>query len=261
MPWRIFGCRYQRLPQTIVDILGRGTHLHGSVSSLNQKAKSTLDTHERASNNTCLLKCVFIVVVRVVSGDILSQRSDHYHCQNTRQKEHNHQWVDDAEPVNLHITHSQVSIPSTGPAQRRFLEFNWVREIQLVAGIGMNLQFKSRKFISNSIDRCDGDLTAWGLGASGKLHVSPSNLISSRSTDIVSTSNPTTRYLSLKHKIRKINLGRVSMASGKPDPNGIYLVCMWYDRINFKWLFMKTLSFSTIPKRYPCSNCVSLVSG
>lgn len=115
-----------------------------------QKSGSALDSQENWSNNTCFLECVFVIVVRVVSGDILSQRSDHYHCQNARQKEHNHQWVDDAEPVNLHITHSQVSIPSTGPAQRRFLEFDWVREIQLVAGIRVNLKFELGKFISNS---------------------------------------------------------------------------------------------------------------
>lgn len=40
-------------------------------------------------------------------------------------------------------------------------------------------------------------LTICGFGVSGKLHVSPSNFISLIDTDMGSTSNPTTRYLSL----------------------------------------------------------------
>jgi hypothetical protein len=59
--------------------------------------------------------CFILRLELVVLGDIPVQGAHHDHGHHARQEEHNHEGVDDAEPVDLIIGHQEVSVPAGSP--------------------------------------------------------------------------------------------------------------------------------------------------
>ena len=51
----------------------------------------------------------------VVLGDVAVQRAHHDHGHHAAQEQHDHQRVDDAEPVDLVVRHQQVRVPPRRP--------------------------------------------------------------------------------------------------------------------------------------------------
>mmetsp|Transcript_17586 Transcript_17586/g.51086 ORF Transcript_17586/g.51086 Transcript_17586/m.51086 type:complete len:325 (+) Transcript_17586:762-1736(+) len=67
----------------------------------------------------------------VVALQVLVQRAHHDHGYHAAQEEHNHQRVDDGEPVDLLVAHEQVSVPAAGPLDVRSLPLDVVCEDDL----------------------------------------------------------------------------------------------------------------------------------
>ncbi len=72
-----------------------------------------------------------LVINSVVFCDVSTQGSDDDHCEDTSQEEDNNNRVDDWEPMDLYITHSEVRVPTRGPTDVTSLPLNLICEHQL----------------------------------------------------------------------------------------------------------------------------------
>ena len=63
----------------------------------------------------CFFLCLVCCLQLVVLGDVSMQRAHHDHCHHSRQEEHNHERIDDGEPMDLIVQHQQIGVPSGCP--------------------------------------------------------------------------------------------------------------------------------------------------
>ncbi|KDR15209.1 hypothetical protein L798_10982 [Zootermopsis nevadensis] len=53
--------------------------------------------------------------ISIVTCNVTSQCPYHDHRQNSCQEEYHYKGIDDGEPMDLNIAHSEVNVPTTGP--------------------------------------------------------------------------------------------------------------------------------------------------
>ena len=62
-----------------------------------------------------------------------SESSNYDHCDDTAEKKHHNYRVHYREPMDLHVSHVQVNIPTRRPSDIRFLPFHTVSEVYFIA--------------------------------------------------------------------------------------------------------------------------------
>merc|ERR1719347_138354 len=82
-----------------------------------------------------LPSCLFdaflnVIISHVVLCNVASQSADDDHSDDAREEEHNHNVVDNGEPVDLGVLHIQVHVPTGSPLHFTLLPLNGVGEVQ-----------------------------------------------------------------------------------------------------------------------------------
>ena len=57
----------------------------------------------------------------IILGDVTTQSAHHDHGHHAGEEEHNHEGVDDGEPVDLVVGHQEIGVPARGPLDVRRL--------------------------------------------------------------------------------------------------------------------------------------------
>jgi hypothetical protein len=63
----------------------------------------------------CLFLGLFLGIKLVVVGNVLVEGAHHDHGNHAGEEKHNHEGVNDGEPVDLVVVHQQVCVPPGGP--------------------------------------------------------------------------------------------------------------------------------------------------
>ena len=71
----------------------------------------------------------FLIAFYQYLQNLPSQCSDDNHGYDTTQEKHYHNRVNDRKPMNLHICHSKINVPSRGPPNIRLLPLYFICEI------------------------------------------------------------------------------------------------------------------------------------
>mmetsp|Transcript_15217 Transcript_15217/g.38673 ORF Transcript_15217/g.38673 Transcript_15217/m.38673 type:complete len:216 (-) Transcript_15217:435-1082(-) len=74
---------------------------------------------------TSFLLSIFLAF-QFVATEILVKSAHQNHANHTGEEENDHQTVDDAEPVNLIVTHHQIDVPTRGPTNGTLLPVDTV---------------------------------------------------------------------------------------------------------------------------------------